>query len=67
MTIRTKVLNVIFLLDSNSVLFSYRMFEATESPMLVEATTEFQDQMYNILACDILALPSGKISCFITL
>ena len=42
------------------MLFSCRMFEATESPMLVEATTEFQDQMYNVLACDILATPSGR-------
>ena len=42
------------------MLFTCRMFEATESPMLVEATTEFQDQMYNVLACDILATPSGR-------
>ena len=45
----------------------YRMFEATSGTMLIEATTEFQDQMFIVLASDILTLETGTAIVHLTL
>ena len=45
----------------------YRMFEANSGTMLIEATTEFQDQMFIVLASDILTLETGTTIAHLTL
>ena len=45
----------------------YRMFEANSGTMLIEATTEFQDQMFIVLASDILTLETGTAIALLTI